>query len=81
MKKAKISELKNLGKAQLEERLAEVKKELLKVNAKIATKVVPDNPGSIKQLKKAIAKILTVKNQKSTKVDGKTKTEEKDKTK
>jgi len=61
MKQIKTSELKNLSKKQLEEKLAEAKKELMKVNAKIATKIVPENPGSIKQIKKTIAKILTVK--------------------
>ncbi|MFH0752171.1 MAG: 50S ribosomal protein L29 [archaeon] len=61
-----MKELKNLGKKQLEEKLAEAKKELLKVNAKIATKVVPDNPGNIKQIKKTIAKIFTIKKQNKT---------------
>lgn len=72
MKALKLNELVNLEKKQLEEKLAEVKKELLKVNAKIATKVVPENPGSVKQMKKAIAKILTVKNQLKNKKEGKT---------
>ena len=66
MKKIRMKELKNLGKKQLEEKLAEAKKELLKVNAKIATKVVPDNPGNIKQIKKTIAKIFTIKKQNKT---------------
>lgn len=81
MKAPKTKELKNLNKQQLEDKLAEVKKELQKVNAKIATKVVPDNPGSIRQMKKTVARILTIKNQlKNTKEDKKPK-EEKDKTK
>ncbi len=63
MKKTKAKELKSLEKAQLESKLAEAKKELLKLNAKIATKVVPENPGSIKQIKKTIARILTFKKQ------------------
>lgn len=63
MKKTKAKELKNLEKSQLESKLAEAKKELLKLNAKIATKIVPENPGSIKQIKKTIARILTFKKQ------------------
>lgn len=63
MKKTKAKELKNLEKSQLEGKLTEAKKELLKLNAKIATKIVPENPGSIKQIKKTIAKILTFKKQ------------------
>ncbi len=60
MKIPKLSELTSLPEAQLQEKLSEMKKELLKVNAKIATKVIPDNPGSIKQMKKTVAKILTI---------------------
>lgn len=63
MKKIRAKELKSLEKAQLESKLAEAKKELLKLNAKIATKIVPENPGSIKQIKKTIARILTFKKQ------------------
>ena len=69
MKIPKLSELIILPELQLQEKLAEMKKELLKVNAKIATKVIPDNPGSIKLMKKTVAKILTImksnKNKKS----------------
>lgn len=73
MKTPKLSELKDLKKAQLEEKLAEVKKELMKANSKIATKIIPENPGSIKQMKKTIARILTVKNQIKNNKEEKTK--------
>ena len=63
MKAPKSKELKQLEKKVLAEKLTEVKKELLKINAKIATKIVPENPGNVKQLKKTIARILTIKKQ------------------
>jgi len=66
MKLPEISELRQMNKKQLEEKIAEAKKELLKINAKIATKVIPENPGSVKQVKKTIAKILTIKKQGKT---------------
>ena len=66
MKLPEISELRQMNKKQLEEKIAEAKKELLKINAKIATKVIPENPGSVKQVKKTIAKILTIKKQVKT---------------
>ena len=73
MKKIRISELRSLGKVQLDDKLQETRKELMKVNAKIATKIVPENPGSVKQMKKLIAKILTIKNQIKNKKEEKVK--------
>jgi len=71
MKLPEISELKQMNKSQLENKLNEVKKELLKINAKIATKVIPENPGNVRQIKKTIARILTVKNQVKNKKEDK----------
>ncbi len=74
MKIPEVSELRQMNKPQLEEKLAEAKKELLKINGKIATKVIPENPGIIKMIKKTVARILTIKNQqKNNKEDKKTK--------
>ncbi len=73
MKTIKLNELRKLSANQLNEKLTEIKKELLKVNAKIATKVIPENPGSIKQMKKAVARILTIKKENKKQEGGKSK--------
>ena len=56
----KSKELKNMTKKDLESKLNELKKELIKLNAQVATGTVPKSPGQIKQIKKTIARILTI---------------------
>lgn len=45
-------------------KILELKKELIKINAQIAIGTVPKNPGQVRNIKKTIAKILTIQNQK-----------------
>jgi large subunit ribosomal protein L29 len=71
----KIKELRGLDKENMKTRLEELRKELIKHNAQIATGTVPKSPGQVKQTKKTIAKILTILNEKKEKE--KTKTSEK----
>ena len=63
----KIKELRELGKEDMKTRLEELRKELIKHNAQIATGTVPKSPGQVKQTKKTIAKILTILKEKETK--------------
>ena len=60
----KKSELKQMQKT--EEKLVELKKELMKFNSQRAVKSSIENPGRIKELKRSIAKILTIQNQQRT---------------
>ncbi len=53
----KFKELKSMSKEEIESKLKELKMELIKSNAQVATGTVPKNPGQLKQTKKAIAKI------------------------
>ncbi len=61
----KTKELRNLTKKDLETKLDELNKELIKLNAQVATGTVPKSPGQIKQIKKTIAKILTISKEKN----------------
>jgi len=56
----KNKELKQMEKAQLESKLKELKIELMKINTQKSTGSNPENPGRIKQIKKTIARILTL---------------------
>jgi len=56
----KTKELRGLGKEDMKNRLEELRKELIKHNAQIATGTVPKSPGQVKQTKKTIARILTI---------------------
>ncbi len=68
MVKLKKSDLKNMNESTLKERLNELNKDLIKFNAQIATHTTPENPGKIKAIKKTIAQINTILNQKSREV-------------
>jgi len=54
-----------MSELDLESKTAELKKELIKINTQIATRTIPKNPAKVREIKKTIAKILTL-NQKNT---------------
>jgi len=56
----KQKELKALPKTELENKRAEMYKELMKENAQIAIGTLPKNPGKIRLTKKTIARINTL---------------------
>lgn len=51
-------ELRSLSPEELDSRLIELKKELLKLNVEVATGANPKSSGKLKQTKKNIARIL-----------------------
>lgn len=65
----RYKELAKLSSAEVDKRLIEIKKELMKFKAQVARGTPPENPGKIRSLKRAIAKILTFRNIK-VKTDG-----------
>ena len=62
----KAKELKLMNELDLENKISELKKELMKINSQIAIGTVPKSPGKVKVMKKTIAKILTIKNMKTS---------------
>lgn len=61
----KTKELRVMGKEELDRRLKELRKELIKHNAQIATGTIPKSPGLVKNTKKNIARILTILKEKN----------------
>ena len=55
----KFKEIKDLSKVDLDNRLVELKKDLMKIKAEVSVSN-PKNPGRISVIKKTIARILTV---------------------
>lgn len=55
----KKKEIQAAPKSELESKLVELKRELMKQNAQIRIGTTPTNPGKVKQMKKLIAKIYT----------------------
>lgn len=65
MRIIKKYELKTMGLQAIDEKLKELKSELVKVNAQTAVGSGSKNPKRTRQLKRTIASLLTLKNQKS----------------
>ncbi|MBW2983684.1 50S ribosomal protein L29 [Candidatus Woesearchaeota archaeon] len=65
--KLRVKEMKSMAVEDLKTRLEELRKDLVKQNAQIATGTTPKSPGQIKQMKKTIARILTVMKNKESK--------------
>ena len=60
----KAKEIRSMNKEDLDVKLEELRKELIKVNAQISTGTTPKSPGQVKQIKKNIARILTILHEK-----------------
>lgn len=57
----KIKDLKELSKEKLEEKMVEMNKELMKARTQISSKQNPDKPGKLREYRKTIARIKTIK--------------------
>lgn len=66
----KFKELKKLDNKSLNDKMKEIKLELMKENAQVAIGTVPKNPGKIKLAKKTIARINTLLNKENKKITG-----------
>lgn len=55
----KIKELRGLPVHELQEKVVELRRELMKHNAQISTGTTPKSPGQIRNVKKTIARMLT----------------------
>ena len=60
----KAKELKIMSELELDNKSTELKKELMKINSQIAIGTLPKSPGKIREMKRTIARILTIKNNK-----------------
>ncbi|MDD5177751.1 MAG: 50S ribosomal protein L29 [Candidatus Nanoarchaeia archaeon] len=55
----KKNELRNMTKEQMEHKIEDLNKDMLKINVQRATKTTIESPGRVKQIKKTIAMLLT----------------------
>ncbi len=60
----KSKEIRSMSKSALDEKILELKKELIKVNAQVAIGTALKNPGQVRKIKKTMARILTVEHEK-----------------
>lgn len=61
----KAKEIRNMDKSSLKEKLLDLRKELVKMNAQIAIGTTIKNSGQVKELKKTLAKIVTIEQEKA----------------
>ncbi len=73
----KTKEIRSMNKEDLNAKLEELRKELIKVNAQVSTGTTPKSPGQVKQIKKNIAKILTILHEKKEEVQKKSEVDSK----
>jgi len=64
----KSKEIRGIDKNTLNEKLLELKKELVKMNAQVSIGTAIKNPGQVREIKKTIARILTLNNEKIKKI-------------
>lgn len=60
----KPKELRVMTNLDLENKIAELRKELMKLNSQIAVGTALKSSGKVRGIKRTIAKILTIKNEK-----------------
>jgi large subunit ribosomal protein L29 len=61
------NDFKQMNETQLNEKLLDLRKELMKINTQISTGTTPENPGRVREVRKTIARVLTVLNLKKSK--------------
>ncbi len=61
IKKAK--EIREMDEVEIEDLLTQLRNDLAQEKAAIAAGTQPDNPGKIKEIKRTIARALTIKNE------------------
>lgn len=60
----KAREIREMSEEDMEAQIIELKNELIKENGQIAIGTTPKNPGRLKQIKKNIARINTIRHEK-----------------
>ncbi len=56
----RAEEIRKLGEKELDEKILELNKELMKVKSQIATGAPPENPGRVKEIRRTLARIKTL---------------------
>jgi len=56
------NELKQMDEKTINDKIKDLRLELIKVNAQISMGSMPEKPGRIKEIKRTIARLITTKN-------------------
>ena len=55
------NEIKQMNQKELNEKMSSLQEELIKINAQIAIGTLPQNPGRIKEIRRTVARMKTLK--------------------
>jgi large subunit ribosomal protein L29 len=66
----KAKELRGMTPKELDDKMLELKKEMLKMRGQIAVGTVPKNPGQVKNLRRGIAQIMLIRKEKESQQQG-----------
>jgi large subunit ribosomal protein L29 len=55
----KKDEIKKMSEEDIQKKMDEMNKELMKVRTKISSKMTPDNPGHVREMRRTIARLKT----------------------
>lgn len=61
------NEIRKMGDKELESKVAELKKELMKLRAQVASGTPPENPGRVRVIRKTLARVNAIKSEKGVK--------------
>jgi large subunit ribosomal protein L29 len=59
-------EIRDMDPMELEDKVSDLRNELLRERSKIASGGAPENPGRIKEIRRTIARILTIQHMKTS---------------
>ncbi len=62
----RTSEIRDMSVEELKDKLEELRMELLRERSKATAVGVPENPGRVRELRRTIARIMTIINEKSS---------------
>jgi len=65
----KAKEIRSIDKTTLNEKMLELKKELVKIKAQIAIGTTIKNPGQVKKMKRTLARMITIQKEKHKEVN------------
>ena len=52
-------EIKKMGDGEIRKKIEDLNRELMKVRTKISSKMTPDNPGHVREMRRTIARLKT----------------------
>ena len=62
-----VADVRKMNDADLDKKIEDLKKELMRLRTQISQGTAPEKPGRVKEIKKTIARILTIKRERGGK--------------